>query len=539
MTTPEKPDKNKPYLAGKHIPHVVDELMVCLNEIKEKGWKPEHGPKLADLFVQLHELAVQIEIPLIEVLVNHLNELLIPFLHPPYPSMPNDKLKSLYGYATKLKEALALHLVEGSPVHHVKNRPTLIIGLKDKGCAKELAGQLDYYSYRCLKCDSMSDLLQIAHTKNVGAILVDIDFCSAADSSVLKDISEKIPIIFISSGREDNTASRLFAVQSGGHAYFVRPIEFTDLIEKIDQLVTPVHEMIPYRILIIEDSNVNANAIKKHLIKAGMLTEILNNPLQVYDKLNEFQPDLIMMDLVLPQCSGIDLAKVIRQSDLFVNIPIIFLTAKNDKEKELNAINEAGDDYLPKSFTKEQLINAVKTRAQRYRTLRAGMTQDSLTGLLNHTRILEQLDLEIARSKRNKTPLCFAMLDIDYFKSVNDAHGHPVGDHVIKGLARLLKQRLRKIDSIGRYGGEEFTLILPDTNAEDFLKTLDDIRRGFANLLHRSSIPDLEFTATFSAGLAAFNEKEHGLDDLVQCADKALYQAKEAGRNRIVLFNQC
>ena len=531
MTKPEKPDKNKPYLAGKHIPHVVDELMECLNEIKEKGWKPEHGPKLADLFVQLHELAVQIEIPVIEVLVNYLNELLIPFLHPPYPSMPNEKLKSLYGYATKLKEALDMHLVEGSPIHQVKNRSTLIIGLKDKVLAKELAGQLDYFNYRCMVCDKMSDLVRTAShslSKNVGAIIVDIDFCSLEDSNVLKEIGEKISIIFISSGREDNAASRLFAVQSGGQAYFVRPIEFTDLIEKIDQLVTPINEMIPYRILIIENSNSQANAIKKHLKKAGMLTEILNNPLQICDVLNEFQPDLILMDLYMPMCSGFDLAKVIRQQDLFVSIPIVFLS--------VTAIDEGGDDFLPKSFTKEQLINAVKTRAQRYRTLRAGMTQDSLTGLLNHTRILEQLDLEIARSKRNKTPLCFAMLDIDYFKSVNDAHGHPVGDNVIKGLARLLKQRLRKIDSIGRYGGEEFTLILPDTNAEDFLKTLDEIRRGFANLLHRSSIPDLEFTATFSAGLADFKEEDHDLDDLVQCADKALYQAKENGRNRIVLF---
>ncbi|MGD9591960.1 MAG: GGDEF domain-containing protein, partial [Candidatus Berkiella sp.] len=163
--------------------------------------------------------------------------------------------------------------------------------------------------------------------------------------------------------------------------------------------------------------------------------------------------------------------------------------------------------------------------------------QDSLTGLLNHTRILEQLDLEMARAKRNGTPLSFAMIDIDHFKAINDSHGHPVGDRVIKGLARLLKQRLRKVDSIGRYGGEEFAIVFAQTQAQSVLKKLDDIRRGFSKLLHRSSDPLIEFSATFSVGLAELSEELNTLDKLVNAADKALYIAKEQGRNRIVFYN--
>jgi diguanylate cyclase (GGDEF)-like protein len=126
------------------------------------------------------------------------------------------------------------------------------------------------------------------------------------------------------------------------------------------------------------------------------------------------------------------------------------------------------------------------------------------------------------------------MLDIDNFKMVNDSHGHPVGDRVIKGLARLLKQRLRKIDSIGRYGGEEFAIIFPQSQGYNVYKKLDEIRRGFANLLHRSGDPSIEFSATFSVGLAELSIENDSVDKLVNAADKALYSAKEQGRNCIV-----
>ncbi|MNP26022.1 putative diguanylate cyclase YcdT [compost metagenome] len=160
------------------------------------------------------------------------------------------------------------------------------------------------------------------------------------------------------------------------------------------------------------------------------------------------------------------------------------------------------------------------------------MVRDSLTGLFNHTHTLQLLEDASSRARRDGKPLCFAMLDIDHFKKVNDTYGHPMGDRVIKSLALFLKQRLRKTDHIGRYGGEEFAVVLPDTDLEAAHRVLEEIRRRFAEIRYPAQPHDL--SCTFSCGIAQLHD---GLDinQLSQQADEALYRAKRGGRNRVEL----
>jgi diguanylate cyclase (GGDEF)-like protein len=183
-------------------------------------------------------------------------------------------------------------------------------------------------------------------------------------------------------------------------------------------------------------------------------------------ELADFQPDLIILDMYMPACTGTELAKVIRHNDRYVSVPIIYLSAEDDLDKQLDAMSEGGDDFLTKPIKPRHLITTVRNRAARARNLKARMVRDSLTGLYNHTHILQLLEDCSFRARRENKPLSFAMLDIDHFKRVNDSHGHPMGDRVIKSLALFLKQRLRKTDFIGRYGGEEFAIVMPDTDLE-------------------------------------------------------------------------
>jgi diguanylate cyclase (GGDEF)-like protein len=193
-----------------------------------------------------------------------------------------------------------------------------------------------------------------------------------------------------------------------------------------------------------------------------------------------------------------------------------------------------GDDFLVKSSDSEELISAVRITAARYRHLRRWMTCDSLTGLLNHTHITESLERAIFRTRADQQPLAFAMIDIDHFKQVNDNFGHSVGDRVIKSLARLLRQHAHSADCVGRYGGEEFAIIFPETSLIRAAQQLDDLRNRFAALeLLRS---DGVFHATFSAGLARL-DPGMASRDLIESADQALYRAKAAGRNQIGLAN--
>jgi diguanylate cyclase (GGDEF)-like protein len=158
------------------------------------------------------------------------------------------------------------------------------------------------------------------------------------------------------------------------------------------------------------------------------------------------------------------------------------------------------------------------------------MVRDSLTGLYNHTHILQLLEDCSFRARRENKPLSFVMLDIDHFKKVNDGHGHPMGDRVIKSLALFLKQRLRKTDYIGRYGGEEFAVVMPDTDLKSAFGVLDEIRRRFAEIHYPAQPVDL--FCTFSAGVVELEEGDDALM-LASQADDALYRAKKAGRNQV------
>ena len=172
------------------------------------------------------------------------------------------------------------------------------------------------------------------------------------------------------------------------------------------------------------------------------------------------------------------------------------------------------------------------SRAQRARQLSNALARDSLTGLLKHADIKEQVSYEVARAIRSRRPASVVMLDIDHFKQVNDQYGHPVGDNVIRALANLLRQRLRKIDSLGRYGGEEFLAVLPDCSGEQAQQVIEEIRQHFTRLTFQAG--QQQFHCSFSAGVVQSNG-EQSASELLHLADQALYAAKHGGRNQVRL----
>jgi diguanylate cyclase (GGDEF)-like protein len=337
------------------------------------------------------------------------------------------------------------------------------------------------------------------------------------------------PLIFVAA--EHGLRPRLAAVRAGGDACFSVPVDVAELVETLDRLTGQRQEE-PYRILLIEDSPTMARLFAAILQHAGMQTLIVSDPLELEGPLDAFQPDLVLMDLYMPGCTGQELAAVIRQQNAFVSLPIVFLSGETNRDLQLAALHQGGDDFLTKPIAPHQLIAAVTSRVERARRLRAQLIRDSLTGLLNHTAAEGQLERELARARRANSPLAVAMVDIDHFKSVNDTYGHPAGDRVLRSMARLLQQRLRRSDLVGRYGGEEFIIILPDTGGEQASLVLERIRESAAQLRYQADHDS--FRVTISAGIAVFPTNDNPLA-LVAAADTALYQAKAAGRNRVIL----
>ena len=195
-------------------------------------------------------------------------------------------------------------------------------------------------------------------------------------------------------------------------------------------------------------------------------------------------------------------------------------------------MKQGADAFLTKPIGSEHLIASITHRVERTRAVRFFMERDSLTGLLNHNNLMDQLDREITRSTRTGGEICFVMLDLDNFKKVNDTYGHLTGDRVLKGLARILQERLRSTDIIGRYGGEEFGIIFPNTSLENGKDLMNELREDFGRTPQYCE--DTPFYVTFSCGIAAYPNFEKAVT-ISEAADRALYRAKEEGRNRVVL----
>lgn len=400
--------------------------------------------------------------------------------------------------------------------------------------SRDIEMQLGYFGYDVKLCEGLPECDELVESKPL-AIVLDWDFAQAKFSAAqlarlneLEKCTPRLPRLFLATASD--LSARLQAARHGATAYLVKPLMMTLLTETLNAQ-TSQHGDDPYRILIVDDDASLAAYYATALQSAGMQTRVVLNPLDVMPPMDEFRPDLILTDLYMPHVNGLELAAVLRQQEAYVSIPIVFLSGETDVDKRLSAMLLGGDDYLLKPIEATHLISSVSSRVRRARILRALAERDSLTGLLNHTRFKEQLGIEVARAVRYNGELSFIMLDIDHFKMVNDSYGHPTGDRIIKSLARLLQQRLRKTDILGRYGGEEFGVILPETNGSDAWGVMEEIRVAFGQIRQQSD--GVDFHVTVSGGIATVPPATDAAM-LNELSDRALYRAKRSGRNQIV-----
>jgi diguanylate cyclase (GGDEF)-like protein len=415
-------------------------------------------------------------------------------------------------------------------------RTPVYLALNDGLYADRIINQLEFFGFRSISFDNADDLIEASRQNKPETIVADVDFnggnCRGIEviSRIQANHETPIPIIFVSD-RLDDMQTRLMASRNGGEEFFYRAIDPGQLIEKIE-LYTHASPLEPYRVLVVDDSRSQSRHIENILSKAGMVVRAINDPMQVLLALEDFQPEIIILDMYMPGCTGMELARVIRQQDKFHSVPIIYLSAEDDLNKQLHAMSLGGDDFLTKPINPRHLTATLLNRGRRARSLLALMIRDSLTGLYNHTHTLHLLEIEIAKATKKGQGLCFAMLDIDHFKKINDSYGHPIGDRVLKSLSLFLKQRLRKTDYIGRYGGEEFAVILTNTFETDARTILDEIRERFNEL--PQPVGQDSFHVSFSCGIAGLNDESAQL--LCEKADQALYAAKREGRNSVRVY---
>jgi len=262
--------------------------------------------------------------------------------------------------------------------------------------------------------------------------------------------------------------------------------------------------------------------------------------------LKEDSPQLAILDWMMPGVSGPEICKIIRQQELHYHyIYILLLTAKDQKDDIIEGMRSGADDYIIKPVDMHEL--QVRLRAGRriidlqnqlvsaQETLKIKATHDFLTGLWNRAAIIDILNREHNRSLREHHSMGVIMLDLDRFKDVNDSRGHGVGDAVLCEVAQRMLAGARTYDSVGRYGGEEFMIIVPGGTAEETVKVAERIREGIAESPVLVPGESISMTASFGAAAADITRSIAPLD-LVNWADKALYSAKSEGRNRVNIW---
>lgn len=330
---------------------------------------------------------------------------------------------------------------------------------------------------------------------------------------------------------QDNFDLRVKAAQHSAEAFFVSPVDVPNMIATISELLEQTFGQ-HGRVFIVDDDKLLAEHYALVLKAAGIETRILQQVTQLVHEVLSFQPDLVLMDIYMPDYSGTELAGVLRQYQSLKRLPIVYLSSEANKLLQMKAMAQGADDFLTKPISDNELVQAVKARLRRSQQIRLLIEKDGLTSLIKHSAIKEAAALELERATRFDKPLSIVMLDIDYFKSVNDQYGHATGDIVITALATLLRKRIRKTDKAGRYGGEEFMLVLPDCNSLQARQLTENILQSFRQL--QFSAGNSAFSCSFSAGVASTSDSSYAhADELIAAADTALYQAKQAGRNRV------
>lgn len=380
--------------------------------------------------------------------------------------------------------------------------------------------------------------------------------------------TQHIPVVMVTA--LDQPEDRVKGLEAGADDFLTKPVNDVSLLCRVKslvrlkmltdelrtrtagsdalQVVSSAQQAIdnsPGRILVIDNRAAVAERIKAALTgRHGV--EVATEPQQALDAVghSEGSFELIIVNLDMEGIDALRICSQLKSMEQTRQTPILIIVEPDDHQRLLRALDMGVNDYLIRPIDKQELMARVSTQIRRYRyaerlrtnvraTIEMAVT-DALTGLYNRRYLETHLSQLMEHAANRGKPLAILTLDVDFFKAVNDTHGHDAGDRVLQEIAGRIRANIRNIDLACRTGGEEFVIVLPGTDIQTAERVGERIRRSVATRAFNANA-DCHLTVTASVGIAALNGFDDKVDDLLKRADQALYQAKREGRNRVIL----
>lgn len=435
---------------------------------------------------------------------------------------------------------------------------------------KLLEAKLMAEYYEVITAFNGFDALKLAEEQNPDLILLDVmmpgmDGFETCQKLKENPVTAHIPVVMVTA--LDQPEDKVKGLSMGADDFLSKPVEDLPLMARVKSLIRlknmmdelrmrqqtqtkfgiaqqPMPDILTGNILIVENNQMMAEKMAEK-IPRGCLADIELNPDNVFNRLASKEYAVVIVNLQLDGMDGLRLCSHIRSSEAFRRVCVVVTGEESDHAKFLKALELGVNDFVRRPFDYNEFTARIKSQLKRYyyaEQLRKNVDQavessviDALTGLYNRRYFNMHLSTVCQKAYENNKPLAIAILDIDFFKSVNDGYGHDIGDEVLIEFSDRLKNQIRSADLGVRLGGEEFVMIMPETDLPSASLVCERIRRMIQEKSFKVSHHKNFIDITCSIGIACLDSGGETIENFIKRADAALYRAKHTGRNRVVM----
>ena len=417
----------------------------------------------------------------------------------------------------------------------VKQQLQMLIVDNDVQLGEQLIKEATIWGIQALIATNITQARDAIARKCPDVVLLDLCFDGLAQNGLnllaeLTTRNQNLPVLVFTA--LEDFANRVKVARHGVQTFLSKPALPASVLAAVTQMLQQ-SLIVQAKILVVDDDPQMLDILRTILAPWGFIFTLLDNPQHFWTTLEATNPDLLILDIEMPNLNGIDLCRVVRNDPHWSELPVLFLSAHRDIKTVISVFVAGADDYVSKPVLEPELIARVLNRLERTFIFRKLAETDILTGIANRRKSIQELTRLLHLAQRQGQPMCFIILDFDHFNQVNNKYGHDAGDRVLSRFGALLLQTFRSEDMVGRWGGEEFVVGLygaTEVQSKARLMELLEIMRQ----QEFTSASGEKFRVTFSGGISQYPENGRDLQALYQTADVALYKAKAKGRNQIL-----